>query len=50
LLALRQFFTGQSVMSLMDAPFAIVFIGIGALFHPYLAIFAAASSVLMIEG
>jgi PrtD family type I secretion system ABC transporter len=48
LLALRQFFTGQSVMSLMDAPFAIVFIGIGALFHPYLAIFAAVSSVLMI--
>jgi PrtD family type I secretion system ABC transporter len=48
LLALRQFFTGPSVMSLMDAPFAIVFIGIGALFHPYLAIFAAVSSVLMI--
>ena len=48
LLALRQFFTGQPVMSLMDAPFAIVFIGIGALFHPYLAIFAACSSVLML--
>jgi len=48
LLALRQFFTGQPVMSLMDAPFAIVFIGIGALFHPYLAIFAAVSSVLMV--
>jgi PrtD family type I secretion system ABC transporter len=48
LLALRQFFTGQSALALMDAPFAIVFIGIGALFHPYLAIFAAVSSVLMI--
>jgi PrtD family type I secretion system ABC transporter len=48
LLALRQFFTGASLMSLMDAPFAIVFIGIGALFHPYLAIFAAVSSVLMV--
>ncbi len=48
LLALRQFFTGPPVMSLMDAPFAIVFIGIGALFHPYLAIFAAACSILMV--
>jgi len=48
LLALRNFFTGQPALSLMDAPFAIVFIGIGALFHPYLAIFAAVSSVLMI--
>jgi ATP-binding cassette subfamily C exporter for protease/lipase len=48
LLALRQFFTGQPALSLMDAPFAIVFIFIGALFHPYLAIFAAVSSVLMV--
>ena len=48
LLALRQFFTGQSAMSLMDAPFAIVFIFIGAIFHPYLAIFAFASSLLMV--
>ena len=48
LISLRQFFTGQSATTLMDAPFAIVFIGIGALFHPYLAIFAACSSVLMV--
>ena len=48
LLALRQFFTGQSALTLMDAPFAIVFIFIGALFHPYLAIFAASASALMI--
>ena len=48
LIALRQFFTGTSATTLMDAPFAIVFIGIGALFHPYLAIFAACSSVLMV--
>ena len=34
--SLRQFFTGPSVLTLMDAPFAIVFIFIGALFHPCL--------------
>lgn len=48
LLSLRQFFTGQSALTLMHAPFAIVFIFIGALFHPYLAIFAVVSSVLML--
>ena len=48
LLALRQFFTGTPAQALMDAPFAIVFIWIGALFHPYLAIFAAGASVLML--
>jgi ATP-binding cassette subfamily C exporter for protease/lipase len=48
LLSLRQFFTGQPALALMDAPFAIVFIGIGALFHPYLAMFAAVSSILMV--
>lgn len=48
LVALRQFFTGQSALSLMDAPFAFVFIFIGALFHPYLAIFATVASVLML--
>ena len=48
LLSLRQFFTGQSALTLMHAPFAIVFIFIGALFHPYLAVFAVVSSVLML--
>jgi PrtD family type I secretion system ABC transporter len=46
--SLRQFFTGDSALTLMHAPFAVVFIFIGALFHPYLAIFAVASSVLML--
>ena len=46
--SLRQFFTGPSVLTLMDAPFAIVFIFIGALFHPYLAMFAVCASVLML--
>lgn len=46
--ALRSFLTGPSVQSLMDAPFALVFIWIGALFHPYLAAFAFGTSVLML--
>ncbi len=46
--ALRQFLTGPPVLSLMDAPFAIVFIIIGAFFHPYLAAFAFVASVLMV--
>jgi len=48
LLSLRQFLTGPPVLSLMDAPFAIVFILIGGIFHPYLAIFAATASILML--
>ncbi len=46
--SLRQFLTGQPVLSLMDAPFSIVFIIIGAIFHPFLAIFATVASVLMV--
>jgi hypothetical protein len=33
----------------MDAPFAFIFIIIGGIFHPYLAIFAMVASVLMIS-
>jgi len=45
---LRQFLTGPGMLSLIDAPFAIIFIIIGALFHPYLALFALGASVLML--
>ena len=48
LTTLRQFLTGQGVLTLMDAPFAVVFIIVGALFHPYLAIFALVASLLML--
>lgn len=48
MLVLRNFFTAAPLLTLMDAPFAIVFIIIGALFHPYLAIFAFVSSVLIL--
>ena len=48
LTTVRQFLTGQGILTVMDAPFAIVFIIIGGLFHPYLAIFALLASVLML--
>jgi ATP-binding cassette subfamily C exporter for protease/lipase len=48
LLTLRQFLTGQPVFSIMDAPFAVVFIIIGAMFHPYLAVFVIVAAVLML--
>jgi PrtD family type I secretion system ABC transporter len=48
MLILRNFFTGQPLITLMDAPFALVFITIGGIFHPYLAIFAAVASVLIL--
>jgi ATP-binding cassette subfamily C exporter for protease/lipase len=46
----RQFLTGQGALTIMDAPFAIVFIIIGAMFHPFLALFALAASMLMIAA
>jgi PrtD family type I secretion system ABC transporter len=43
---LRQFMTGQSILALMSAPFAIIFILIGWAFHPYLAIFIFVATAL----
>lgn len=48
LVMLRQFFTGQPLLALLDAPFALMFIVVGALFHPWLAIFIAVASALML--
>jgi len=45
---LRQFLTGQGILTLIDAPFGIVFIIIGAIFHPLLAVFALAASAIML--
>lgn len=45
---LRTFLTGPGLLSVIDAPFAFVFIGIGAIFHPALAIFALGATVLML--
>jgi ATP-binding cassette subfamily C exporter for protease/lipase len=47
LLALRQFLTGGPALSLIAAPFAIIFVIVGALFHPYLAAFIAVAVILM---
>ena len=44
----RQFLTGQGVLTIMDAPFAIIFIIVGGLFHPYLAIFALVMAVVYV--
>lgn len=45
---LRQFLTGAGVLAIMDAPFAILFITIAGLFHPYLAIFAVVAALFML--
>lgn len=43
---LRQFLTGKAILSLMSAPFGIIFILIGWAFHPYLAVFILVATVL----
>jgi PrtD family type I secretion system ABC transporter len=48
LMELRQFFTGAPLLALIKAPWAVVFVAIGWLFHPYLAIFAAVASALIL--
>lgn len=48
LLQVRQFLTGQSILAVMSAPFAVMFIIVGAFFHPYLAIFILVASVLLV--
>lgn len=45
---IREFLTSRSLIALMSAPFAVVFIAIGGLFHPYLAIFSVASTALLL--
>ena len=47
---LRQFLTGQGILTIIDAPFALVFIAIGGIFHPFLALFALGASLLMLAA
>lgn len=47
LVTVRQFLTGTPLQALVAAPFAVIYIIVGALFHPYLAAFIALSMVLM---
>ncbi|MBU3626742.1 type I secretion system permease/ATPase [Polynucleobacter sp. JS-Safj-400b-B2] len=47
---LRQFLTGQGILTIIDAPFALVFIAIGGIFHPFLALFALGASLVMLAA
>lgn len=46
--AIRDFLTSQSLIAILSAPFAVIFIVIGGLFHPYLAIFSLVATALML--
>jgi len=48
LLILRQALTGRPILAAMDAPFAIIFIAFGFVFHPMLAVFIIVATVLVI--
>ncbi len=51
LLELRQFLAGKGVLALLEAPFALLFIVVGAVFHPYLALFSlVAASIMLITA
>lgn len=47
LLELRQFLGGKGVLAVLEAPFALLFIIVGATFHPYLALFSLAAAATM---
>lgn len=46
--SLRNFLTGKPLMTVMDAPYAIIFIAIGWIIHPYLAYFVLAATLVML--
>ncbi|MFN7504557.1 MAG: ABC transporter transmembrane domain-containing protein, partial [Limnobacter sp.] len=48
MLTLRQFITGPSLISLVDGPFAIVFMVIAYLIHPWLAGFIVVSTLILL--
>lgn len=48
LLMLRQALTGRPILALMDAPFALVFIAVGFVFHPLLALFVVVATALIL--
>jgi PrtD family type I secretion system ABC transporter len=45
---LRQFLTGQPLLALMSAPYAVIFIFIGWAFHPYLALFILVATIIQL--
>jgi len=48
LVLLRQFLTGNPLLSLMSAPFAVFFIVFATFFHPLLALFSLVASSLLL--
>lgn len=48
LLVLRQSLSGRPILALMDAPFGIVFIAFGFVFHPMLAVFIIVATLLVL--
>ncbi len=48
LLELRQFLAGAGVLAVLEAPFALLFVVVGALFHPYLAVFSLVAAAIML--
>jgi len=48
LLILRQSLTGRPILALMDAPFSLVFIAFGFIFHPLLAVFIIVATLLVL--
>ena len=48
LINLRQFSVGNGVIALMDAPWAVIYIGVMFLFHPYFGSAAIIAGIIMI--
>jgi ATP-binding cassette subfamily C exporter for protease/lipase len=48
LLELRQFLAGKGILAVLEAPFALLFIAVGAAFHPWLAIFSLVAATTML--
>lgn len=46
--ALRNFFQGRALFAIMEAPFAMIFVVLAFLFHPYLALFSFVALVVMV--
>jgi ATP-binding cassette subfamily C exporter for protease/lipase len=47
-ITLRQFLTGAPMLALMSAPYAVVFVAIGWIFHPYLALFIGVATLIQL--
>jgi PrtD family type I secretion system ABC transporter len=50
LLKLRQFLTGEPILALLAAPFAVIFAAVAWVFHPYLGMFIVGSMLIMVAA